>query len=105
MDQALNKRQRSYYLQQDHKQALKNEILGDYYDYLLLLESLVAKERTLITRKQHLDFMEIGFRGGTVTYDQLMVVQNQFNLWESEVIETRIEARKKKSHIQVLLGY
>ncbi len=103
--QATNKKQRSFYLQQDHKQRLKKEILGLYYDYLQMLECIVLKEHTLNTRKQHLSYMEVAFRGGTVTYDQLLVVQNQFNLWEAEYTKSRIQARKKRSEIEVMLGF
>ena len=102
--QATNKQQRSYHLQQDHKQRLKKEILGLYYDYLLMLEGLVLKEQTLNTRKQHLDYMEIEFRGGTVSYDQLLSVQNQYNLWITEFSKSRIQALKKRSEIEVMLG-
>lgn len=103
--QATNKRQRSYYLQQDHKQLLKKEILGLYYDYLMMLEGIVLKEHTLNTRKQHLEVMEIEFRGGTAKYDELLVVQNQYNLWEAEYSKSRIQALKKKSEIEVMLGF
>jgi outer membrane protein TolC len=103
--QATNKKQRSYHLQQDHKQRLKQEILGLYYDYLMMLEGIVLKEHTLNTRRQHLDVLEIEFRGGTATYDELLVVQNQYNLWESEYSKSRIQALKKRSEIEVMLGF
>lgn len=103
--QATNKRQRSYHLQQDHKQRLKKEVLGLYYDYFLMLETIVLKEHTLNTRKQHLDVMEVEFRGGTVTYDQVLVVQNQYNLWETEYTKSKIQALKKRSEIEVMLGF
>lgn len=103
--QATNKRQRSYHLQQEHKQRLKKEILGLYYDYLMMLEGIVLKEHTLNTRKQHLDVLEVAFRGGAATYDQLLVVQNQYNLWEAEYSKSRIQALKKRSEIEVMLGF
>ncbi|MFY0606788.1 MAG: TolC family protein [Cyclobacteriaceae bacterium] len=103
--QATNKRQRIYHIQQDHKQRLKKEILGLYYDYLMMLEGIVLKEHTLNTRKQHLDVLEVEFRGGIATYDELLVVQNQYNLWEAEYSKSRIQALKKRSEIEVLLGF
>jgi outer membrane protein TolC len=103
--QAINKKQRSYYLQQDHKQRLKKEILGLYYDYLMMLEGIVLKEQTLNTRRQHLDVLEVEFRGGTATFDLILVVQNLYNLWEAEYSKSRIQALKKRSEIEVILGF
>ncbi len=103
--QATNKRQRTYHIQQDHKQRLKKEILGLYYDYLMMLEGIVLKEHTLNTRKQHLNVLEVEFRGGIATYDELLVVQNQYNLWEAEYSKSRIQALKKRSEIEVMLGF
>lgn len=102
--QATNKKQRSYYLQQDHKQRLKKEILNLHFDYLIMLECIVLKEHTLNTRKQHLSVMEVEFKGGTATYDQLLIVQNQYNLWETEYVKSKILALKRKREIEVILG-
>ncbi|MFT4738542.1 MAG: outer membrane protein TolC [Cyclobacteriaceae bacterium] len=102
--QATNQRQRVYHLQQDHKQRLKKEIIDRYYDYLMALESIVLNEQTLNTRKQHLSMMEVEFRGGNVTYDQLLLVQNQYNIWETEYMKSKISALKKRSEINIMLS-
>lgn len=103
--QATNKRERSFYLQVDHKQRLKTEILGLHYDYLMMLEGILLKEQTLNTRKQLMQLIEVQFRGGTSTYDELLIVQNQYNLWEDEYSKARYQALKKRSEIEVMLGF
>lgn len=101
---STNKRNRVASLQDDHRQRLKIEIINLYYEYLSILESLAIKENTLDTRKQHAMVMEVEFKNGTATYDQLLVVQNQVHLMEEDIVKARVEALKKKSEIEVLLG-
>lgn len=102
--QAENKRNRSYYLQQDHKQRLKKEILGHYYDYLSLLESVVIKEKTLETRKQHVQAMQVEFRNGDTDIQQVLIVENQVHLMEEDLMKANLLALRKQSEIEVLLG-
>ncbi|MBV6645096.1 MAG: TolC family protein [Cyclobacteriaceae bacterium] len=102
--QAQRKRDRSAMLRKDHQQRIKGAILNHYYHYLSMLECLVLQEHTLNTRKQHLAFMEVEFRNGTATYDQLLVVQNQYNLWEEQYVKSRIGAMRKRREIEVILG-
>ncbi|WP_425390681.1 glycosyltransferase [Ekhidna sp.] len=101
---STSKRNRVSSLQDDHRQRLKIEIIKLYYEYLSVLESLAIKQNTLDTRKQHALVMEVEFKNGTTTYDQLLVVQNQVHLMEEDIVKARIEALKKKSEIEVLLG-
>ncbi len=104
MRMANHKRQRSYHLQADHKQRLKTEILNHYFQYLTMLECLVLKQKTLHTREQRLNVIEIAFKNGNATYDEVMVVQNQYDLWNEELTKSRIEALRKKKEIEILIG-
>ncbi|MFY0686980.1 MAG: TolC family protein [Cyclobacteriaceae bacterium] len=104
MRQASHKRDRSIKLQEDHKQRIRLEVLNHYYQYLSLLECLVLQEHTLNTRKQHLDVLEVEFRNGSATYDELLVVQNQYNLWEEQITKNRIATTQKRHDIEVILG-
>ena len=102
--QADNKRYRSEYLQEDHKQRLKNEILGHYYDYLTLLESVMIKEQTLETRRQHVQAMEVEFKNGDASIQELLIVENQLHLMEEDLMKANLLTLRKKSEIEVLLG-
>jgi outer membrane protein TolC len=102
--QAENKKQYSYYMKMDHRQRLKNEVITMYYDYLQLLESIVILQHGLETRRQHAMVMEVEFKNGNATFDQLLVVQNQVHLAEDELMKAHISAMKQKSRIEVLLG-
>jgi outer membrane protein TolC len=102
--QAEQKYNRSMHLREDHHKTLKNRIVGLYYDYLTLLECLVVKEKTLETRRQHAMVMEVEFKNGTATYDQLLIVQNQLHLMEEELIKEQMEVLKKKKEIDIILG-
>ena len=101
---STSKRNRVSSLQDDHRQRLKIEIIKLYYEYLALLESLAIKQNTLDTRQQHALVMEVNFKNGIATYDQLLVVQNQVHLMEEDIVKARIEALKKESEIEVLIG-
>jgi outer membrane protein TolC len=102
--QAETKRERSANLQADHKQRLKKEILGHYYDYLTLLESVVIKEKTLETRRQHVQAMQVEFKNGDAPIQQLLIVENQLHLMEEDLMKANLLTMKKKSEIEVLLG-
>jgi len=100
--QAVHKQERAQYQMQEHRQQLKLELLRQYYDYLTLLESVLLKVKTLQTRQQHLDVIEIAFKNGNATYDEVMVVQNQLNLWEEDLMKTRMAILKKKKELLTL---
>ena len=102
--QAKHKLNRSKYLREDHNQRLKKEIINHYYEYLTLLESILLQENTLNTRKQHLYAVEVAFKNGNLEYSDVMVVENQYNLWLEQVTNTRIQVMRKKQEIQILLG-
>lgn len=104
MRQAENKKQRSFYQQQDQKQMLKVRILNLYYEYLAMLESILIRQHALDARKQYLHVFEIDFKNGNRTLDELLVIQHQVYLAEESLMKGHIQSMKMKSEIGILLG-
>lgn len=102
--QSQHKLERSKYLRTDHITRVKREIVNHYYDYLTLLEAILLEENTLNTRKQHLYTMQVAFQNGTASFSDVMVVENQYNLWLEQCTKTRIEVLRKKRDIEILIG-
>lgn len=102
--QSQHKLERSKYLRSDHITRVKREIVNHYYDYLTLLEAILLEENTLNTRKQHLYTMQVAFQNGTASFNEVMVVENQYNLWLEQCTKTRIEVLRKKREIEIILG-
>lgn len=104
MRQAENKKDRSFYQQQDQKQMLKVRILNLYYEYLAMLESILIRQHALDARKQYLHVFEIDFKNGNRTLDELLVIQHQVYLAEESLMKGHVQSMKMKSEIEILLG-
>ncbi len=103
MRQAEQKYRRSHHQQMAQKQLLQQQLIRMYYEYMSLLESLLLKEQSVETRRQHYNTVEIAFQNGEGTYEQLMIIQNQLLLAEQDLTDTHIKGLSVKRQIRVFL--
>ena len=104
MRQARIKYERAHHQQQAQKQTLKVYFMNQYYEYLELLEAVLMKKHIQETREQQYLTSEVAFKSGNIRYEQLMIVQNQFQLAELDVMKTYIQSLRKRSEIEIILG-
>lgn len=104
MRQAQEKYQRSVQQQRSQEQTLKVYISNQYYDYLELLECTLMKKHILETRQQQYLTSEVAFKNGNAEYENLMIIQNGVQLAQQDVMKSYIQALKKRSEIEIMLG-
>lgn len=102
--QSTTKREYSKYIQAETSQDIKAKIRNLYYEYLSSLETIHIREQALDIRLQQEAYVENKVRTGESSYEQLLIISNQVQLAKESLLTSGIEAKKKKSEIEVILG-